>query len=437
MYSKRRKTIIMVAAAFILFSIGAIIVYCMTVPDEITIFSDEVKEIHVKYPFGFKGDSSVTVMADKSEGKLLEKQVSITAGKKEEDKVYLTIFDKIRLKEIDVHVKERKKIYPGGQSVGVKMNVAGVVIVGMEEIPVNEEKSVNPCLNSGLQLGDIITEIDGVRVSNADQVRKIINNNAEGREIEIKASRNGKTVNAKSVPVLSYDENKYRLGLWVRDKTAGIGTLTYYDPEDGCYGALGHGIADPDTGILPEAADGEIINSKVMSVKQGMNGKPGEIRGIFYESDSPLGELNVNSEFGVFGSCYSEMKELSYGKLTEIGYQNEIKTGKAVILTTLDGEGVKEYEVEVEKVNRQLTPSSKSMVIKVTDPELLKKSGGIVQGMSGSPILQNGKIIGAVTHVFVNNPRKGYGVFIEWMLMESDKIDHVVDNKYTSYCINE
>ena len=395
-------------AAVLTLIIAVVGVYTVSMPDEITIFEDEIKTVDLNFPFGITGDDAVSVMASESDKGFLKNSVDIYVQDKSDAKLYFTLFDKITLKEIEVSVRGRETLVPGGQSIGVKMNVAGVIVVGMEDIPVSSEESVNPCINSGLQIGDNIIEVNGEKIYSAVQVQEIVNSVPEGKKISILAKRGGTKITAEVVPVFSFDEKSYRLGLWVRDKTAGIGTLTFYDPDEGLYGALGHGIADPDTGVLLEAADGEILYSKVVSVKRGASGEPGEVRGIFYESDHPLGTVAINSDFG---------------------YQNEVKKGKASILTTIDGEGVKEYEIEIEKINRQLSPSTKSMVIRVTDKELLEKSGGIVQGMSGSPILQNGKIIGAVTHVFVNNPQKGYAVYIEWMLNEADKTDGLVESE--------
>lgn len=437
MYSKKRKIVIYCTAAFISLVIAGVGIYTVSMPNEITIFEDEVKTVDLSFPFGISGGETMSVMASESGEGFLKNSVDISAGDKNEGKLYFTLFDRITLKEISVSVKDRKKLIPGGQSIGVKMNVAGVLVVGMEDIPVSSDESVNPCINSGLQIGDNIVEINGEKVFSAGQVQEIVNAAEEGEEIDIVAKRNGEKINAQAVPVFSFDEKAYRLGLWVRDKTAGIGTLTFYDPDEGVYGALGHGIADPDTGVLLDAADGEILYSKVLSVKQGTSGDPGEVRGIFYESNHPLGTVAINSDFGVFGITYNEMEKAVLEEPIEIGYQNEVKKGKAVILTTIDGEGVKEYEIEIEKINRQISPSTKSMVIKVTDEELLEKSGGIVQGMSGSPILQNGRIIGAVTHVFINNPQKGYAVYIEWMLNESDKTDGLIESKNTISCIKK
>lgn len=321
---------------------------------------------------------------------------------------------KLPLKDVTISVLPEKVLIPGGHSVGVRMDVKGVLIVGLEEIETPSGEIINPGLVAGLQIGDNILEIDGVKVYSAREVRDEINKLK--KEVRLKVKRKDDIINVNLTPVLSVDDNLYKIGVWVKDKTAGIGTLTFYDPSDNTFGALGHAITDPETGTVLSVAKGELLNSKVESVKQGKAGVPGEIKGIFYEADEPLGKLFKNTEYGIFGTTYQNIENPLYQKPMAIGYQNDVKKGPAYILTTLEGNEIEKYRVIIEKINIQTKASTKSMVIKVTDERLLEKSGGIIQGMSGSPIIQNDKIIGAVTHVFVNDPQKGYGIFIEWML---------------------
>ncbi|MHC1722289.1 MAG: SpoIVB peptidase [Aminipila sp.] len=315
-----------------------------------------------------------------------------------------------------INVVTEKVLMPGGQSIGVKMDVKGVLIVGLQEIETITGEVVNPGLLSGLQIGDTILEINGQKVYRATEVQNIVNK-IRG-EVLLKLQRKNDIIEISLTPVIAKSDKMYKLGIWVKDKTAGIGTLTYYDPQNNNYGALGHAITDPETSKILPVAEGELVNSKVESVKQGRAGEPGEIRGIFYEADDPLGSLDKNTEFGIFGSLYGKITNPYYDQPLPVGYQDSVTVGPAYILTTLDNNKVECFEIEIEKINKQSKPDTKSMTIKVTDERLLKKSGGIVQGMSGSPIIQNGRLIGAVTHVFVNNPEKGYGIFIEWMMQE-------------------
>ena len=314
-------------------------------------------------------------------------------------------------------VVAEKVLVPGGQSVGVKMDVRGVLVVGLEEIEGEDGTKVNPGLLSGLQIGDIIMTVNGTEVYRADEVQELINE-AKGT-VRLRIKRNEETLSVDIDPVKSKKDGVYRLGIWVKDKTAGIGTLTYYDPADSSFGALGHGIADPETGAVLSVETGQLLQSQVQEVREGKSGEPGEIKGIFYHSDDPLGSLVKNSSYGVFGTAYHPIENPIYTQPVAVGTKEQAELGKAYILSTLSNNEIKRFEIEIEKIEKQDTPSDKSMVIRVTDRELLEETGGIVQGMSGSPLIQNDRIIGAVTHVFVNDPQRGYGIFIEWMLNES------------------
>ena len=322
------------------------------------------------------------------------------------------------MRDVTISVLPEKTLVPGGHSVGIRMDVSGVLIVGLEEIQTAEGK-INPGLKAGLQIGDSVLSVDGTAVNSAEEVQKALNGTKAGSPVLVRVQRKGELVSLHVEPVKSLEDDLWKLGIWVKEKTAGLGTVTYYDPETGKIGALGHGITDHTTGQILNVEQGQLMFSRVESVRQGSSGKPGEIHGIFYEADAPMGKLLHNSEYGIFGESRAEMTNPLFSEPLKVGYQSDITTGKAQILTTLDDNTIELFDIEIEKVDRQSRPDTKGMVIRVTDERLLRKSGGIVQGMSGSPILQNGKIIGAVTHVLVNDPSRGYGIFIEWMLKES------------------
>ena len=217
-------------------------------------------------------------------------------------------------------------------------------------------------------------------------------------------------------PALDPADGAYRLGAWVRDSTAGIGTLSFYDPESGAFGALGHAITDVDTGIVLPVGYGGIYESSVVDISKGKSGEPGELLGQFFDAETQLGEVTSNTDYGIFGTMNEEVANPLYPDGLPVGTRADVHTGPAQLLTTLaDGE-VRAYDCEIVKLNDQSAPATRSMVIKVTDEELLQATGGIVQGMSGSPIVQDGKLVGAITHVFINDPTQGYGVYIEWML---------------------
>ncbi|HOA42093.1 MAG TPA: SpoIVB peptidase [Bacillota bacterium] len=327
------------------------------------------------------------------------------------------------LKEVTIKVLPETKVIPGGQPVGVRMDVKGVLVVGLEEIQTVDGDKVNPGLEAGLEIGDSILAINNEPVDSPEEVKTVVNK--QKGKVRLKVRRQGDILYIRISPVQAAEDGLYKIGVWVRDKTAGLGTLTFYDPYTKSFGALGHAITDPDTGHVLPVERGELLSASVESVKQGTAGIPGEIRGIFYEADEPLGDLNLNTEYGIFGSFYKEFTNPFYSEPLPIGYQNQVEEGPAWILATVDGNKIERYEICIDKVNHQTKPGTKSMVITVTDPRLLKKTGGIVQGMSGSPIIQNDKIIGAITHVFVNDPLKGYGIFIEWMLQQTDQLSNI------------
>lgn len=315
---------------------------------------------------------------------------------------------------------EAIKVYAGGIPVGVKISTNGVLVVGYSDITENDKNIESPAKKSGIELGDVILEVNSQKIeSSKDLSRKI--NKLNKDEVEILINRNG-TELKKVVSLFKSESGIYKLGLWIRDSTAGVGTLTFYHKDSNTYGALGHPIADNETEKILSVKDGELIESSIISVKKGQRGTPGELKGVFVNADIPFGNVVANTECGIFGNINDNSNIINFNNLYEVGYKDEIKLGKAEIISTIDENGPKFYDVEIIKLINQTSPASKSMVIKVTDPELLEKTGGIVQGMSGSPIIQNNKIIGAITHVLVNKPDTGYGIYIEWMLEDANII---------------
>lgn len=322
--------------------------------------------------------------------------------------------------QVNVPVVTERVLVPGGQSVGVRMDVRGVLVVGLEEIQTSGGEKINPGLVSGLQIGDTILSVNGTKVYSADEVQTLVNEIRSTVKLKVKRNQQKLTICVK--PVKAKSDGLYKLGIWVKDKTAGIGTLTYYDPANGTFGALGHGIVDVETNSILQVASGQLLQSQVQEVKEGSDGNPGEIRGIFYHTSDPLGTLQKNCNFGVFGTAAKELSNPMYPDPIPVGTQDQIRKGRAYILSTLGDNRIQRFEIEIEKIERQRKPDDKGLVIRVTDPKLIRESGGIVQGMSGSPIIQNGRIVGAITHVFVNDAKRGYGIFIEWMLGESAKL---------------
>lgn len=419
MFKLTKSSLFYISLIVMLLSSLSISFYIYQIPDNIDIFENETRSFYVNFPFGLNFSEQEEILNYTNSNRTLRKSFDISPNQLGNSSVNVTLFGKIPVKEIAVNVIPDCTVIPGGHSIGVKMNIQGVLVVGMEEIESNDGSHINPSLEAGLQIGDAILAINGTNVTNSTHVQNLINDSVD--EVKLKIKRKDQILNFNVKPVFSKADQQYRIGLWVRDKTAGIGTLTYYDTNRHTFGALGHAITDVDTGVLLDVQDGEILHSKVLSIQQGKSGIPGEIKGIFYEADKPIGSLYSNTHYGIFGDLYRDFSNPIYKSAIEIGYQKDIKKGKAYILTTLEDNTIQKYEIYIDKINYQSKPSTKSMVIRVTDKRLLKKSGGIVQGMSGSPIIQNGKLIGAVSHVFVNDPCKGYGLFIEWMLHASNQ----------------
>lgn len=322
-----------------------------------------------------------------------------------------------------VQVVSERVLVPGGQSVGIQMDVKGVLVVGLEEIE-TETSVVSPGYDSGVQIGDIILTVNGEKVYYAQDVSEAVSKAMSAdtsKPLELKVLRKDEELNLKVMPVKDNTTGEYRIGIWVKEKIAGIGTLTFYDPRSNVFAALGHGIYESRTGTLLSAGKGRLLRTEVKSIKEGKAGKPGEIRGIFYGSEQPIGKVLLNSGLGIYSEG-TNFDDLQLAQPMVMGTQDQVKEGSAYILTTVNGDKVERFDIKITAVNRQEKPDGKGMEIEVTDQRLLSYSGGIVQGMSGSPIIQNNRIVGAVTHVFVNNPTKGYGIFVQWMVEEGETL---------------
>lgn len=304
---------------------------------------------------------------------------------------------------------ESRLLVPVGKTVGIKLFARGVMVVGLTDVT-TAEGSASPAKECGLKTGDIITKINGEQVNSIEEVQDILQDS--GGSLEIQASRNGKQMELTTQAAACAADGSYKLGAWIRDSMAGIGTVTFYDPETGLFAALGHGINDVDTGLLMPLQSGAIMPSSVTGLLPGEKGSPGALHGSF-ELTTDLGRLTANTDCGIFGQletdCFS-------GEAMEVASRGEVKTGEATILTNVEGETVEEYTIEILRIYPDSGEHTQSMMLRVTDQRLLDKTGGILQGMSGSPIIQDGKLVGAVTHVLINDPTRGYGIFIENML---------------------
>ena len=307
---------------------------------------------------------------------------------------------------------EDLKVIPGGIPFGLKFSTDGVVVIGFCDID-EVQKSRNPAYIAGLRAKDVITMIDGKRIVSADELTKSVEE-SEGRAMKLTFVRSGQEKTVTVTPVFSKSENKYKTGLWVRDSGAGIGTVTYIIPSSLEFGGLGHGICDGETGELIPMSRGIVMDVNISTVKKGIAGVPGEIKGYF--GTHKTGKLTANTDCGVYG-VFSELPA-GIDKPIPVAMRDEIKCGEAKIICTLANGDREEYTIEISSINKDAM-GSKCFVVNIKDRALIEKSGGIVQGMSGSPIIQNGKLVGAVTHVLINDPTTGYGIFIENMLNEA------------------
>lgn len=310
-------------------------------------------------------------------------------------------------------------VIPMGRAVGIKLFSDGVMVVGLSEVTTDEGNSA-PAKDCGLQAGDIITHINSEEVDTIEEVYTLLQG-LEGDQMTVRAMRGETQVQVTTQAVQCSTDGSYKLGAWIRDSMAGIGTMTFYDPETGCFGALGHGVNDVDTSQLMPLQSGGIMYAEVTDVLKGASGSPGELHGAI-EVTQELGDLYANTGNGVFGHLTQESMTDDLTPIA-VATRDEIEVGAASILSNIAGNEVTEYQVEVSKIYPDSDSDSRDMMITVTDPALIEATGGIVQGMSGSPIIQNGKIIGAVTHVFVNDPTCGYGISIEEMLETAQTTD--------------
>ena len=405
---KHKKLLI----AFLLLFLTTIFSYVCAIdaiPDSIILFKGE--ELNIRSLFGISLEKK-----NLEYGTILTSTESVEKQEIGTKNLEVKLFNTFNVKDIDVSVIERTKVIPVGQVSGIKLFTSGVLVVGMSEIKGLDNVKYKPYENSGLKEGDTIVQIEDKYVTDTKELINIVNS-SNGRKLKIKYVRNEDSLECSIKPVKT-GETEYKLGLWVRDSAAGIGTMTYIEPSTNGFAALGHGITDIDTGNVLNISNGQFITTKVLSIIKGINGNPGKIQGSINEQ-SEIGTINKNSVFGIYGKVNDNTKiKLISNKSIDVALRNEIKLGEAKILCSLDGELAKEYKIQIDKIYLNNDYDNKSMLIKVTDEDLIEKTGGIIQGMSGSPVIQNGKFIGAITNVLINDPTRGYVVFGDLMIKE-------------------
>ena len=393
------KKILTIIFLFIMY----IYIVCISViPENIILFEDEILKLKT-----LPGVEFLETASTSNEG------LNFTH-------IDVKLFGTLNVKETNITKIEDAEVVPIGKVIGLKLYTNGVLVVGMGEIE-DENNIVNrPYEKADIQEGDTILEVNEQEIENISSLKKIINS-SNGENLKLKILREGSIITSNILPVKTGKE-EYKLGLWVKDAATGVGTISFYEPKTNSFAVLGHGITDSDTGNLINIDYGELVTSKILSIKKGESGDPGEVRGTIINQQT-IGEVSKNTDFGVYGNLENLTSlNIDVSKSIKVASREEIKIGEAKILCATDSSNtVKEYSIEIEKIYLENNSNNKSMLIKIKDEELLAKTGGIIRGLSGAPIIQNGKFIGAVTNVLVSNPEIGYAIFGDLMLKEIRK----------------
>lgn len=407
-----RKNFAKIAVVLVLLLSYVYICSINSIPSNIIIFEGENLNLKIATGLTLASKNSKTILTASN----INKEKINSEGT---NNLNLNLFGTIPVKEVNVNVIPKTMVVPLGNAIGMKLYTKGVLVVGMSQIETDKNEKKKPYENSGIEQGDTILEINNNIVGNTEELIKEVEN-SKGNTINIKYLRDDKTMQTDITPVKS--KNTYKIGLWVRDAAAGVGTLTFYEPSTNLFMALGHGISDIDTEEIVNIANGELVTANIVSITKGRKGYPGEIRGTIDEGKT-IGTIYKNTNFGVYGMVKNKnYLEADLTQEMEVAPRNEIKEGKAQIICQLENSAKKKYDIEIEKVYINNNQNNKSMLIKITDKELLEKTGGIIQGMSGAPIIQEEKFVGAVTNVLVNDPTQGYGVFADIMIKEMRSI---------------
>lgn len=420
---KKYRAVLVIALCISIFAAVAYYIWYIDrkIPDSIMLVENREENLEFNVPLEGEIDGAVDAISIKSDGSVqdgnihfnLNKTVTMKAANTGSYKASLKLFGLFHYKNIQIDVIREQKVMPSGRAVGLYINSDGIMVLGTSEIVGKDSLTHEPAANI-LRAGDYIYRVNNSNVDNIDDVVEALQENGSSR-VTIYLRRNGNNLKVKIEPVLAAD-GEYKIGVWLREDTEGIGTITYIT-EDNKYAALGHGITDIDTGLLIDIKNGGVYPAKVNQIIRGQAGSPGEILGsVKLGNTFCLGTINNNTNYGISGEIFDSDYGYDSEKAIPAAMKQDVSKGKAIVRCQL-GDSVEDYEVEIEKININ-SEENKGMVLKVTDKKLLDKAGGIVQGMSGSPIIQNNKIIGAVTHVFVNDSTRGYGIFIEDMLSE-------------------
>lgn len=410
-------TMIAIVAAF---AAGGIYNRVSLIPDEIYLAEGDTETVEFSLPILSKVKADAVNVVKLNGNSLedldeynLETPITISSNEQGTADISFDLLGVIPIKNIRVTVSEERVLIPGGHSIGVMLHTKGALVVGSMDVITNSGV-INPAKIAGIEAGDIIEKIDGADVENAEHLSQLINNVSDNTaELTVLRGTERKAITIQAVR--DAEDGKMKLGVWVRDSTVGVGTISYIDPQNGIYGGLGHPITDIDTGNMLSVKEGVIVDSDIIEIVKGAPGAPGELKGYFDTENGVRGSIVKNTVRGIYGSIEDIPANELYPAGLPAAAETEICVGEAALLCTLE-EDIKEYSCNIVKIARYDAVDDRDFIIEITDEELLSRTGGIVQGMSGSPIIQKGKIVGAVTHVFVNDPARGYGISIENML---------------------
>ncbi len=387
-------------------------------PDEINVIQGQNQKLPDSRMFHLRLDEGYKDCLNKNT--IISSFMMMGGNDRSRVKANLMLLGILPVKEVTLNFVPDIKVIPSGEAIGVKIESKGVLVVGLSSVTDERGRKCSPAADAGFEVGDKILDIGGKKVEKEKDIVDYLNKRQnKDDKVKVLVEREGRRHDFSVKPVRCEEDGIYRIGLWVRDKIAGVGTMTFYDPDSKVFGALGHGITDVDSGVLVDINKGSILKSKIASIQKARKTVPGELVGIFHDNNDSYGTIEKNTSFGIYGKL-NKRHDTDKSKAISIGLNRQIKEGPAKILTTIEEDKVEEFDIEIQKVVRQNSSESKSMIIKITDKRLIEKTGGIVQGMSGSPIIQDGRLIGSVTHVLVNDPTRGFGISIEWMLKEAD-----------------
>lgn len=420
-----QRILYMVLVGLVIYTIYAVYSYMdRAIPDRIHMVVNEEGKFEFGLPIEAELSSQSEEVVFSGESNIpsheivlnLSDEFSVFSEKTGTYDLKLKLFGILPFKEIKVNVVEEEQVIPCGFQVGIYLETNGVMVVGTARMADTQGKVVEPAAEI-VRSGDYITAVDGIAIMSKDDLISCVKN-CNGNAITLTVNRNGESLEESLYPV-EVENGEYKLGIWVRDDAQGIGTMTYVK-ADGSFGALGHGVSDVDTGKLLEASSGKLYPAKILSIVKGESGSPGGLSGVIeYQESHMLGTIQTNCEQGIYGIASDELyglcEEYCCDAYMDIAFKQEVELGAAQVRCEIDGV-IQDYQIQITKLDNSPGNVNKGMEIRVVDEALLQETNGIVQGMSGSPILQNGKLIGAVTHVFVNDSTKGYGIFIENML---------------------